>query len=104
MKIGLISKADVKNETPDNRAFRKYLYHGISHHLGVDVHDLGTRTAPIQSGMLFTVEPGIYIEEEQMGIRIENNLWITRQGNKDLMKNIPITVEEIEACMKNSTR
>jgi hypothetical protein len=49
-------------------------------------------------------EPGIYIEEEQMGIRIENNLWITRQGNKDLMKNIPITVEEIETCMKNSTR
>jgi Xaa-Pro aminopeptidase len=104
LKIGLLRKSDVKNEDAENRAYRKYLYHGISHHLGVDVHDLGTRTAPIQSGMLFTVEPGIYIEEEQMGIRIENNLWITRQGNKDLMKNIPITVEEIEACMKNSTR
>ncbi|MEY4892776.1 MAG: hypothetical protein RIQ34_1388, partial [Bacteroidota bacterium] len=104
LKIGLLRKSDVKNEDAENRAYRKYLYHGISHHLGVDVHDLGTRTAPIQSGMLFTVEPGIYIEEEQMGIRIENDLWITRQGNKDLMKNIPITVEEIEACMKNSTR
>ena len=62
--------------------------------------DLGTRTEPIKAGMVFTVEPGIYIEEEQMGVRIENNLWITKTGNKDLMKNIPITVEEIEALMK----
>jgi len=100
IKIGLLSKADVKNEDADNRAYRKYLYHGISHHLGIDVHDLGTRTSPIKAGMVFTVEPGIYIEEEQMGIRIENNLWITKSGNKDLMKNIPITVEDIEALMK----
>ncbi len=101
LKIGLLKKADVKNEDADNRAYRKYLYHGISHHLGIDVHDLGTRTEPIKEGMLFTVEPGIYIEEEQMGIRIENNVWITKTGHKDLMKNIPITVEEIEALMKN---
>lgn len=100
LKIGLLKKTDVKNEDPENRAYRKYLYHGISHHLGVDVHDLGTRTEPIKAGMVFTVEPGIYIEEEQMGIRIENNLWITKNGNKDLMKNIPITAEEIEALMK----
>jgi Xaa-Pro aminopeptidase len=100
LKIGLLKKTDVKNEDPENRAYRKYLYHGISHHLGVDVHDLGTKTAPIKTGMVFTVEPGIYIEEEQMGVRIENNLWITRNGNKDLMKNIPITVEDIEALMK----
>lgn len=100
LKIGLLKKTDVKNEDPENRAYRKYLYHGISHHLGVDVHDLGTRTEPIKAGMVFTVEPGIYIEEEQMGVRIENNLWITKNGNKDLMKNIPITVEEIEALMK----
>lgn len=100
LKIGLLKKSDVRNEDPENRAYRKYLYHGISHHLGVDVHDLGTRTEPIKPGMVFTVEPGIYIEEEQMGIRIENNIWITRNGNKDLMKNIPITVEEIEALMK----
>lgn len=100
LKIGLIRKSDVKNEDPENRAYRKYLYHGISHHLGVDVHDLGTRTEPIKAGMVFTVEPGIYIEEEQMGVRIENNLWITRNGHKDLMKNIPITVEEIETLMK----
>ena len=100
LKIGLLRKSDVKNEDPENRAYRKYLYHGISHHLGVDVHDLGTRTEPIKAGMVFTIEPGIYIEEEQMGIRIENNFWITRNGNKDLMKNIPITAEEIESLMK----
>jgi Xaa-Pro aminopeptidase len=100
LKIGLLKKSDVKNEDTENRAYRKYLYHGISHHLGIDVHDLGTRTEPIKAGMMFTVEPGIYIEEEKMGIRIENNVWITKNGNKDLMKNIPITVEDIEALMK----
>jgi len=99
-KIGLLKKSEVKNEDPNNRAYTKYLYHGISHHLGIDVHDLGTRTEPIKAGMVFTIEPGIYIEEEQMGIRIENNFWITKSGNRDLMKNIPITAEEIEAFMK----
>ena len=102
LKIGLLKKSDVKNENPENRAYRKYLYHGISHHLGIDVHDLGTKTAPIKPGMVFTVEPGIYIEEEKMGIRIENNIVITKNGNKDLMKAIPITVEEIENCMRRS--
>jgi Xaa-Pro aminopeptidase len=100
VKLGILKKEDIKNEDPENRAYRKYLYHGLSHHLGLDVHDLGTRTAPIQAGMLFTVEPGIYIEQEQMGIRIENNVWITRTGNKDLTAKIPITVEEIESKMK----
>lgn len=100
LKIGLLKKADVKNEDPENRAYRKYLYHGISHHLGIDVHDLGTRTEPIKEGMLFTVEPGIYIEEEAIGIRIENNIWITKRGNIDLFEGIPITAEEIEAVMK----
>lgn len=100
IKLGLLSKEDVKNEDKENRAYRKYLYHGISHHLGIDVHDLGTRTAPIKPGMVFTIEPGIYIEQEQMGIRIENNVWVTKTGNKDLMAKIPVTVEEIEALMK----
>ncbi len=102
LKIGLLSKSDVKNEDPENKAYRKYLYHGISHHLGIDVHDLGTRTAPIQAGMVFTVEPGIYIKEEQMGVRIENNIWITKTGHQDLFKNIPIKADEIEALMKKS--
>ena len=100
-KIDLLKKEDVKNEDPQNKAYRKYLYHGVSHHLGIDVHDLGTKTDPIKAGMVFTIEPGIYIEEEQMGIRIENNFWVTKNGNKDLMKNIPITVDEIESLMKN---
>src|SRR5271154_1488919 len=100
LKIGLLRKSDIKNETPENPAYFKYMYHGISHHLGIDVHDLGTRTEPIKAGMVFTVEPGIYIEEEQMGVRIENNLWITKNGNKDLMEKIPLTVEEIENLMR----
>jgi len=102
LKLGLLRKSDVKNEDPENRAYRKYLYHGISHHLGIDVHDLGTRTSPIKPGMVFTIEPGIYVEEEQLGVRIENNVWITRTGNKDLMKNIPIEADEIESLMKRS--
>jgi Xaa-Pro aminopeptidase len=100
IKIGLLTKADVKNEDAENKAYRKYLYHGISHHLGIDVHDLGTRTEPLKVGMLLTVEPGIYIEEEQMGIRIENNVWLTSNGNIDLFDGIPITIEEIESAME----
>ena len=99
-KIGLLSRSDVKNSTPENPAYWKYLYHGISHHLGIDVHDLGPRTEPLRAGMVLTVEPGIYIQEEKMGVRIENNVWLTKTGNKDLMKDIPITAEEIEAHMK----
>lgn len=100
IKIGLISKADLKNQDPSDPAWRKYFYHGIGHHLGLDVHDLGTRNQPVKEGMLFTIEPGIYIEEEHIGIRIENNYWLTKNGNKDLFKGIPITTEEVEAAMK----
>jgi Xaa-Pro aminopeptidase len=100
LKIGLLTKNDIKNQDPENPAYRKYFYHGVTHHLGIDVHDLGTRVLPIKEGMLFTIEPGIYIEEEQMGIRIENNVWITKNGSIDLFKGIPITTAEIEASMK----
>ena len=100
-KIGLLSKSDVKNSSPENPAYWKYLYHGISHHLGIDVHDLGPRAEPLRAGMVLTIEPGIYIQEEKMGVRIENNVWLTKNGNKDLMKDIPITTEEIEAFMKH---
>jgi Xaa-Pro aminopeptidase len=100
LKIGLLKKSDVKNQSQEAPAYTKYLYHGISHHLGIDVHDLGTRTEPLRAGMVLTVEPGIYIEEERMGIRIENNVWLTRSGNKDLMEKIPVTAEEIESYMK----
>lgn len=100
LKIGLLTKGDIKNETPDNRACRRYFYHGLGHHLGLDVHDIGTRNQAIREGMVFTIEPGIYVEEEQVGIRIENNFWVTKTGNRDLFKGIPMTTEEIEAAMK----
>ncbi|MFM2387798.1 MAG: hypothetical protein RL660_2555 [Bacteroidota bacterium] len=100
LKIGLISKQDIKNQDPANPAYRKYFYHGIGHHLGLDVHDIGTRTAPVKEGMVFTIEPGIYVEEEQVGVRIENNYWLTKTGSIDLFKGIPITTSEIEAYMK----
>jgi Xaa-Pro aminopeptidase len=102
VKIGLTSKTDIKNQDPANPAYRKYFYHGIGHHLGIDVHDIGTRNKPVKEGMLFTIEPGIYIEEEQMGVRIENNYWLTKTGSIDLFKGIPITTEEIEAYMKKN--
>lgn len=100
LKIGLISKNDIKNQDPENPAFKKYFYHGVTHFLGIVVHDVGSYMDVVKEGMLFTVEPGIYIEEEKMGIRIENNIWITKSGNIDLFKGIPVTVEEIEAVMK----
>ncbi|PSL33090.1 aminopeptidase P family protein [Chitinophaga ginsengisoli] len=101
VKLGLLKEEDVKNQDPEAPAYRKYLYHGISHHLGVGVHDLGPSFfQPIPENSVMTIEPGIYIEEEKMGIRIENNVWLTAGGNVDLMKNIPITAEEIESLMK----
>jgi len=104
LKIGLLSKTDIKNEDAENRAYRKYLYHGISHHLGIDVHDLGTKTDPITAGMVFTIEPGIYIKEEKMGVRIENNIWITKTGNQDLMKTMPIKADDIELLMRKNKK
>ena len=74
--------------------------HGTSHFLGLDVHDIGNKYLPMQAGMVFTVEPGIYIPEENLGIRIENDFLITATGQIDLMKNIPVEVDEIEAMMK----
>lgn len=101
VKIGLLKEEDIKNQDPEVPAYRKYLYHGISHHLGVGVHDLGPSFfQPIPENSVMTIEPGIYIEEEKMGIRIENNVWLTAGGNVDLMKNIPITADEIESLMK----
>lgn len=101
VKLGLLQRSDIKNQDPGNPAYRKYLYHGISHHLGVDVHDLGPSFfQPVPDGAVLTVEPGIYIEEEQLGIRIENNIWVKKGGNVDLMKKIPIEADEIERLMK----
>ena len=97
--LGLLKKEDVKNQNPFLPAYKKYFMHGTSHFLGLDVHDVGFFHEPMQAGMVFTVEPGIYIPEENLGIRIENNILITINGQMDLMQNIPIEAEEIEELM-----
>jgi Xaa-Pro aminopeptidase len=104
VKIGLLTEAEIRNGGSEAPAYAKYMYHGVSHHLGIDVHDLGPRHEPFQAGMVLTIEPGIYIEEEKMGIRIENNVWIREDGVVDLMEGVPITVEEIEGVMAHGRR
>jgi len=99
--LGLISQSDIDNQDPAWPAYKKYFMHGTSHFLGLDVHDVGLWDRPIEAGNVFTVEPGIYIREENLGIRIENDVLITETGIDDLMANIPIEADEIEALMQN---
>ena len=99
--LGLLSKTDIKNQDPMRPAYKKYFMHGTSHHLGLDVHDYGYPQMKMKAGMVFTVEPGIYIREENLGIRLENDVVITDNGIVDLMKNIPIETEEIEEIMNS---
>jgi len=99
LKLKLIDKTDIKNQSPESPAFRKYFYHGTSHMLGLDVHDVGNMHDKVQVGSVWTVEPGIYIKEEKFGVRIENNIVIGKKGNIDLMRNIPIEADEIEEIM-----
>jgi Xaa-Pro aminopeptidase len=102
--LKLIKKEDVTKENPEWPAYKKYFMHGTSHFLGLDVHDVGFFYEPMQAGMVFTVEPGIYIPEEGLGIRIENNILITTKGPQDLMRNIPIEADEIEALMAGARK
>jgi Xaa-Pro aminopeptidase len=99
LSLKLIDKTDIKNQDPEYPAYKKYFMHGTSHHLGLDVHDLANRYAPIQAGMVFTCEPGIYIREEGLGIRLENNILVTDTEPIDLMADIPIEADEIEELM-----
>jgi len=99
IKLGLLDKHDVQKQDAKNPLFKQYFMHGTSHYLGLDVHDVGDFATPMQEGMVFTCEPGIYILEEELGIRLENDILVTANGPDDLMKNIPIEAEEIEDLM-----
>ncbi len=99
VELGLLDKTDIKNQDPKMPVYKKYFMHGTSHHLGLDVHDIGNVYRKMEKGMVFTVEPGIYIREESLGIRLENNVVLTEDGLEDLMANIPLEAEEIESLM-----
>ena len=99
IKLGLLKASEIANQDPEKPLYKKYFMHGTSHLLGLDVHDVGEPNLIFQSGMVFTCEPGIYIREENLGIRLENNILITDNGPLDLMANIPIEVDEIEELM-----
>ncbi|OQX78878.1 MAG: X-Pro aminopeptidase [Bacteroidetes bacterium 4484_276] len=100
IKIGLLSKEDVKKQDPEKPLYKKYFMHGTAHHMGLDVHDVVDRHQPFSAGMVFTCEPGIYLGDEEIGIRIENNILITENGPVDLTENIPREVGEIEGLME----
>ena len=99
IKLGLFTEEDVKAQDPNKPLYRKYLMHGMSHHIGLDVHDSVDKYKPFRPGMILTCEPGIYIREEGIGIRIENDLLITEGEPINLFEGLPIEVEEIESCM-----
>ncbi|WP_406685550.1 aminopeptidase P family protein [Seonamhaeicola sp. MEBiC1930] len=100
--LGLLTKIDIQNENPEWPAYKKYFMHGTSHHMGLDTHDYGILTDPMKANMVFTVEPGIYIPDEGFGIRIEDDVVVQETGEPiNLMKNIPIEVEEIEDIMNS---
>jgi Xaa-Pro aminopeptidase len=99
--LGLLKKHEVEKQDPKMPLYKKYFMHGTSHHLGLDVHDYASRYKPFEVGNLLTCEPGIYIPEENLGIRLENNILITADGNIDLMADIPLEADEIETIMNS---
>ena len=101
IKLNLLTKHDVEKQDSKLPAYKKYFMHGTSHHLGLDVHDLASRYQPFAVGNVLTCEPGIYILEENLGIRLENNILITNNGPVDLMADIPIEADEIEELMNS---
>jgi Xaa-Pro aminopeptidase len=99
IRLGLFTAKDVKGQDPEKPLYKKYFPHGTSHYLGLDVHDVGSYEQPLKAGMILTCEPGLYIPEEGIGIRIENDILVTHNGPRDLMEQIPVEVEEIEDIM-----
>ena len=100
--LGLLSRDAVEKQDPEKPLYKKYFMHGTSHHLGLDVHDLGLRYEPFRAGMVFTCEPGIYIPEEGLGVRLENDILITDESPLDLFAHVPIEAAEIEELMQAS--
>lgn len=100
--LGLLDADDVRAQDENAPLYRSYFMHGTSHHLGLDVHDYGDASRAFEPGMVFTCEPGIYIREEGIGIRIENDILITHEGPVDLMRDVPVEAEEIESLMAGS--
>ncbi len=98
--LGLFTAKEARAQGSDKALVKKYFMHGTSHHLGLDVHDVSPPHEPFAEGMVFTIEPGIYIREEAIGVRIENDVVICKDSNFDLMRNIPIEADEIEALMQ----
>ena len=98
--LGLFTAEDVKKQNPDKPLYKKYLMHGMSHHIGLDVHDCIDKFKPFAPGMILTCEPGLYIREEGIGIRIENDLLITEGEPINLFEGLPTEIEEIEAAMR----
>lgn len=100
IKLGLLRVEDIKSQDPDNPLYKKYFMHGTAHHIGLDVHDVGLYTRPFEAGMVLTCEPGIYVPEEGIGCRLENDYLITENGNINLTAAMPIEIDEIEAIIK----
>jgi Xaa-Pro aminopeptidase len=98
--LGLFSKKDVEKQDPQKPLYMKYFMHGTSHPIGLDVHDVGSKYEPLQAGMILTCEPGLYIREENIGIRIENNILVTKDRPVNLTEQIPVRVKEIERMMR----
>ena len=101
IKLKLIDSHDVKKQDAKNPIYKKYFMHGTSHFLGLDVHDVGNVKLPIENGMVFTCEPGIYIREESLGVRIENDILVSDSEPIDLMEGIPVEANHIEEIMNS---
>jgi len=100
--LGLFTSEEVKNQHPESPLYQKYLMHGVAHHVGLDVHDPGLKHQPLKPGMVITCEPGIYIREEKIGIRLENDILVTESDPVNLMAHIPIEVDDIENFMQRN--